>query len=183
MFKPIINDHPILYLQDNDFSCVQQLGFMQCRSTCLQLLNVSNDLMEAWKSNIKVDIIYLDFVKAFDTVPHERLLHKISRHGIKDQIHGWIGSVFSNRSQCVMINGCKSESVTVTSGIPQGSICGPLSFVIYINCPDTSIVHTSSIGQLQANPLVVGPRVSSGKSTQRAKTTMGSNDLVVSEDH
>ena len=65
---------------------------MQSISTCLQLLN---DLTEAWKSNIEVDVIYLDFMKAFDTVSHERLLYKISRYGIKDLLHGWIRSFFS----------------------------------------------------------------------------------------
>ena len=68
VFESIINDLLILCLLDNDIICVQQFGFMQGRSTCLQLLN---DLMEAWESNTKVDVIYLDFMKAFDAVPHE----------------------------------------------------------------------------------------------------------------
>ena len=120
VFESIIKDHLISYLLDNDPICVQQFGFMQGRSTSLQLLNVLIDLMEAWESNIKVDVIYLDFIKSFDTMPHEHLFYKISRYGIKYALHGWIISFFSNRSQCVMINGCKSESVPVTSGIPQG---------------------------------------------------------------
>ena len=77
-FKSIINDHLISYLPFNDLICVQQLCFMQGRSTCLQLLNVINDLTEAWESNIKVDVIYLEFMKAFDIVPHERLLYDIN---------------------------------------------------------------------------------------------------------
>ena len=58
------------YLLDNDLIYIQQFGFMQYRSTCLQLLNVLNDLIEAWKSITKVNAIYLNFMKAFDTVPH-----------------------------------------------------------------------------------------------------------------
>ena len=77
VFESIIKDHLISYLLDNDIICVQQFGFMQGRSTYLQILN---DLMEACESNTKMDIIYLDFMKAFDTVPHERLLYKISWH-------------------------------------------------------------------------------------------------------
>ena len=102
---------------------------MQGRHTSLQLLN---DLTEACKSNIKVNVIYLDFMKAFNTVLHDRLLYEISRHGIKDPVHGWIRSFLRSRSQYVMINGCKYELVAVASGIPQGSVHGPLLFVIYI---------------------------------------------------
>ena len=105
---------------------------MQCRSTCLQLLN---DLTEALETNTKMDNVYLDFVNTMDTVPHEHLLHKISRYGIKDPLHGLIGSIYSKRSQCVMINGCKSESVPVTSGVPSKSALGPILLVIYINDP------------------------------------------------
>ena len=64
-------------------------------------------------------------MKAFDTVPHEHLMYKISRYIIKDPLHGWIRSFLRNSSQCVMINGCISESVPVTSGILQGSVLGP----------------------------------------------------------
>ena len=78
------------YLLDNDLICVQQFGFMQGRSISLQRLNVLNDLTETWESNIKVDIIYLDSMKDFNTVPHERLLYKISGYGIKDPLLGWI---------------------------------------------------------------------------------------------
>ena len=80
-------------------------------------------------------------MKAIDTVPHEHLLYKISRYGIKDPHNGWIRSYFSNRTHCVMINGCKSESVpdtTVVSGISKVGDLGPSLFVIYINdLPDS----------------------------------------------
>ena len=123
------------YLLDNDLICVQQFGFMQGRSTCLQLLN---DLMVAWENSTKVDVIYLDIMKAFDTVHYECLLYEISRHGMKDSLHGWIRSFFLNKSQCVIICGCKSESVSVTNGIPQVCVLGPLLFIIYINdLPDS----------------------------------------------
>ena len=102
---------------------------MQGRSTSLQLLNVSNDLTEAWEGNIKVDVIYLNIMKTFDTVPHERLLYKTSRSGIEEPLHGWIRSFLGNRSQCIMNNGSKSESVPVTSGILQGSVHSYLSFI------------------------------------------------------
>ena len=79
-----------------------------------------------------MNIAYQGLMKAFDTVPHERLLHKISRYEIKDPLYGWIRSVLSSRSQYVTINCCKSMLVPVASGIHQGSIISPLVFVIYI---------------------------------------------------
>ena len=88
--------------------------------------------MEAWESNIKMDVIYVNYIKAFDTVPHVSLLYKISRYGIKDPLLGWIISFFSNRSRSVIINVCKSESVPITSVIPQGSVLGPLILPFFI---------------------------------------------------
>ena len=79
-----------------------------------------------------LDIIYCDFIKAFDKVPHKRLLHKIKGYGITGNVLGWIDSFLSNRTQCVIINNTKSTSSLVTSGIPEGSVLGPILFVLYI---------------------------------------------------
>jgi ribonuclease P/MRP protein subunit RPP40 len=80
-----------------------------------------------------VDIIYLDFAKAFDKVPHQRLLTKLRAKGVDTQTVKWIESWLSNRTQNVNIQGEKSESCDVDSGVPQGTVLGPILFTVYID--------------------------------------------------
>ena len=80
-----------------------------------------------------VDSIYLDFAKAFDKVPHRRLIGKLDSYGIKGRILEWIKSFLRNRIQIVKVNGALSDEAKVLSGIPQGSVLGPILFIIYIN--------------------------------------------------
>ena len=86
-----------------------------------------------------VDTIYLDFAKAFDTVPHHRLMGKLDSYGIKGNIHKWIKAFLTGRSQVVKVNGTESNSTAVLSGIPQGNVLGPIVFVLYINDPSESV--------------------------------------------
>ncbi len=78
-------------------------------------------------------MVFTDFSKPFDTVPHEHLLHKLEHLGIRGKLLTWIGSFLLNRRHRVLIDGTSSEWSDVTSGVPQGSILGPLIFIIYIN--------------------------------------------------
>ena len=90
-----------------------------------------------------VDVAYLDYRKAFDNVPYEKLLIKLEGYGVKNPILGWIRNFLIGRSQRVVIDSAKSEWVPVTSGIPQGSVLGPVLFIIYVN--DLSDITHSSI--------------------------------------
>ena len=87
------------------------------------------DILKAMNSHHQVDLILLDFTKAFDTVPHKRLLVKLHYYGIHGPLHDWINA----RYQKLIIEGELSRDVKVYSGVPQGTVLGPLMFLVYIN--------------------------------------------------
>ena len=90
-----------------------------------------------------VDIIYLDLQKAFDKVSHQRLLLKLKAHGIGDGMINWIEQWLTDRRKLVVVDGEVSNWKSVLSGVPQGSVLGPLSFLIYINDLDDNIASNT----------------------------------------
>ena len=97
-------------------------------------------------------MLVLDFAKAFDTVAHERLLAKVESYGITSGLQNWIRSFLEGRSQSVVVDGETSDAAAVKSGVPQGSVLGPLLFLIFIN---DLAEHTSSTVRLFAADCVM----------------------------
>jgi len=121
------------FLAQNGLISQQQHGFVKVRSCLTNLLTALNDWTSAMDSGTGTDIIFLDFQKAFDTVPHCRLIKKLDAYGIKGKLLLWIKDFLRNRSQQVVLNGSTSKTLTVSSGVPQGSVMGPVLFLLYVN--------------------------------------------------
>lgn len=138
-FKKITTDH--------------QHGFLRSRSTTTNLATFVEKLVVALDAGSQVDVIYTDFSKAFDRVPHKLLISKLSSYGVAGPMLGWCLSYLSNRSFYVVVNGYKSSSLKIRSGVPQGSHLGPIFFSIFIN--DIPTILSNSTPFLYADDLKI----------------------------
>ena len=158
IFEKVMRIKIVGFLKEHHLFNKSQHGFTEGRSCLSQLLAHHDKILNILESGVNVDTIYLDFAKAFDKVDHSILLKKLSLLGVRGKVLKWITSFLTSRTQKVMVNGILSDPAPVVSGVPQGSVLGPLLFLILISDIDVDVVNSF------LSPFADGTRVSKGVS-------------------
>ena len=132
IFERIIHSQMLSHLLQNNIISAAQHGFIKQRSTQTQQIDFMDKLTSLYDKNIQLEIVYLDFSKAFDRVAHTKLIHILKYYQINPYLIRWIQNYLSGRTQTTLVEEAYSDSIRVSSGVPQGSVLGPLMFIIYL---------------------------------------------------
>ena len=134
--------HIVKHLEQHNLLNPTQHGFRTGRSCLSQLLAHYDRVLSLLEQGLNVDVIYLDFAKAFDKLDFNITLRKLKLLGIDGKVGRWLHSFLTKRNQTVVVNGEKSDPSPVISGVPQGSVIGPLLFLVLISDIDKEVAHS-----------------------------------------
>ncbi len=174
--KTIIETH----LQHNAPISERQWGFMSSRSTMSALIKVVDDCSQALDQGHEVCAVFFDVRKAFDTVPHLLLLRTLDKLGLDKYLLRWIRNYLLQRIQHVAIDGCESQSLPAISGVPQGSVLGPLLFICYIN-DVTSVISSGSEINMFADDIVLYRIITSSSDFVHLQQDIDSLSMCITE--
>ena len=178
IYERIVRKKLVQYLESNNILSRNQHGFRKGRSTLTHLLNHIDEILQSILDGQEHDVIYLDFAKAFDKVDHEILINKLKLCGIAGNLLCWITNFLENRYQFVNISGCRSFMALVLSGVPQGSVLGPILFLIYIN--DLEDCLQDSVSRSFADDTRLSKRISDYEDVKKLQLDL---DNVVTWSH
>ena len=160
VLEKAVHYHLYTYLNDHSLLTVKNSGFKQKDSTVNQLLSIVHKLYSGLDNKENACLVFLDISKAFDKVWHEGLLFKLKQLGISGTLLKWLESYLALRKQRVILDGCCSDVSYVEAGVPQGSILGPLLFLVYVNdlvtdleCDPHLFADDTSLLDIFTNPL------------------------------
>ena len=172
IFEKVIRKKVVEYMETYQLFNPSQHGFRAGRSCLSQLISHYDRILELLENGDNVDVIYLDFAKAFDKVDFGVTLKKLNAMGIQGRIGHWVYSFLTNRTQTVLVNKCRSRKADVKSGVPQGSVLGPLLFLVLIGDidKDIAVAFLSSF----ADDTRVGCNIRGIEDTERLQTDLQS---------
>ena len=133
IFEKIVFDQVYAFLDSNRLISTRQSGFRPGDSCIYQLISITSDIYKNFENQDETRAVFLDISKAFDKVWHEGLLHKLKSNGISGHLLAFLENYLTNRHQRVTLNGTMSNWSSISAGVPQGSVLGPLLFLVYIN--------------------------------------------------
>ena len=171
IMESVIKDQLLSSLLSNNVISKHQHGFLTKRSTLTNLLESTRDWSLSFSNTVSNDVIFIDFSKAFDSVVLNKLIFKLESYGIKGDLLSWIKVFLFNREQCVLVENAFSSPCEVISGVPQGSVLGPILFILFIN-DIVNVCNNNVVVTLYADDVKVYSTVSSGDTVFNLQSTL-----------